>query len=53
MLIIKSDERLNFALEFCSIINQNDVDKCVGNFLIKPKFDQYRLIYLHIKLQNR
>ena len=53
MFIIKSDERLNFALEFCSIINQNDVDKYVGNFLIKPKSDQYRLIYLHIKLQNR
>jgi hypothetical protein len=44
MFIIKSDERLNFALEFCSIINQNNVDKYVGNFAIKPKFDQYRLI---------
>ena len=24
--------------------NQNNIDKCVGNFAIKLKFDQYRLI---------
>jgi hypothetical protein len=53
MFIIKSDERLNFALEFCSINNQNNVDKYVGNLAIRPKFNEYRLIYLHIKFQNR
>ncbi len=53
MFIIKSDERLNFALEFCSINNQNNVDKYVGNLVIRPKFDEHRLIYLHIEFQNR